>query len=347
MENKISKLNLAHPTFEHDYGDALNWIHYEVDAAQLKREFVRWAATVDRGTLAEQIPSYRVALEGKIAYCLNRGAQLKPSSLARLTQLLDRFEAESTVAPEWEPIPETAAGRVIEAYVNTYSRLDNARTRVLRGHLGARELSAEVRRIVETSAGNRPAVMKQLVDHYREALVEARRDELIQSWVRPLTTILDTLTILNSSSRSRKNGKRQAQERKMAMTSGTRDRKGEAAASRVTVQEDNLDLGIQGVDPVNVVGAQAAVVFNTKTRRIEVYRAASATGLSVKGARLTNFDLKLSQGKTVRKPEESLPHWMSATNVRRLEVLMESVNGRARDTNGKLSKNTIIIRVMN
>ena len=49
------------------------------------------------------------------------------------------------------------------------------------------------------------------------------------------------------------------------------DRKGEKAASKVSYKDEDMNLGIRSVDPTNVVGAVAAVLYNSKNRHCEIY----------------------------------------------------------------------------
>jgi hypothetical protein len=132
----------------------------------------------------------------------------------------------------------------------------------------------------------------------------------------------------------------------MSSTVDTRDRQGEAAATRIKVKSTDTDLGITSVDPTNVVGAELAVVYNTKTHHVEVYRASGEQKLSVQGARITNFDPALSQGRALREPDSWLPRFTSITTVRRAEVLMTSLKGKKWALSGKLNSNHLILKTL-
>ena len=64
-------------------------------------------------------------------------------------------------------------------------------------------------------------------------------------------------------------------------------------------------LGLTSVPPAQLVGAQGAVVYNTKTRKIGIYTSLNSNGLTVKGTTISNFTDKSMQ-KTLRKPEVQL-----------------------------------------
>lgn len=346
MDSEIATLDHEHPDFQVRYGRILSYIHQTIEQSELKNELIVLARGFDRAEDAMSINASRVGVEGKIAYCLNRGAKLPLSSMQRVTDLLDRQQSGNDSSPAWEALPETAQTRTIRAYVACYSRIDNAKTRVLLGKLSQRELAQEVRKIVSTFGLGKESVIKQLAEHYRAAFLEARADDGIATWVKPLGTICESLGMMLSNRGSVKSGARTAKQRRLKSTVDTLDRKGEAAASKVTYKDEDIDLGIRSVDPVHVVGSAAAVVYNTKNRHCEVYLAANGKSLSVSGARIVNFDDKTSMGKTLRKPQSDLPHWTRATTVRRLEVLMQGIKGKSWEVTGKLNRNCIILKVM-
>lgn len=346
VDDKIAKLSFTDADFDIKYLNILNWLHYEVDTADLKNELVKYASTVGRGEIANQIPLTQITVEAKIAYCLNHGANLSDDKKNRVINYLDNYtHSQSDLTSSWETIPETAKGKVINSYVSCYSLIDNAKTRVLNGKLNPRDLAAEIRKIISDKGSNKDAIVKMLLQHYKESLTDARSHDSTKLWVSPLTTIVETIGFMLGNHNSVKTGARRAKARKMAGVENY-DRKGEKAASKVSYKGEDAALGIRSIDPTNLVGAAAAVVFNTKTRHCEVYIAKSGLTLSVQGAKITNFDEKTSIGKTMRKPEADLPHWSRASNIRRLEVLLKNFSGKGWELTGKLNKNCVIVKVL-
>jgi hypothetical protein len=347
MDDRISRLDHLDPRFSSEYGQVLSWIHQTVDQAQLKNELVEYARSLGKASAVESMQASLIGVEGKIAYCINRGAKLSLSSIAKANDAINRVTSkQEDTSPDWEYIPETARSRAIRAYVNCYSRIDNAKTMVLRGKLDRRDLAPEVRKIVQTYGQTKTAIVKQLVDHYNDAYLEARQDDATKDWIKPLATIAETLSLMLNNRASIRAGAKGAKARKMRSTVETMDRKGEKAASKVSYKDEDDKLGIRSVDPTNLVGAEAAVVFNTKNRHCEVYLAKQGSSLSVQGARIVNFDESTSLGKTLRKPESDLPHWVRATTLKRLEVLLNGIKGKTWEVTGKLNKNCIIVKVL-
>ena len=137
MDTEIAALDHENPEFDRDYGQVINWIHYEVDRATLVRELVEYAHKNGAADRADKIAGADLSTSGAIAYCLNRGARLKPSSRERLDAWLQNLETgiKQENNMNWDYIALTAAGKNTVAYVNAYSQIDNLKTRFLAGKL--------------------------------------------------------------------------------------------------------------------------------------------------------------------------------------------------------------------
>lgn len=104
-------------------------------------------------------------------------------------------------------------------------------------------------------------------------------------------------------------------------------------------------LSITSVPPAQLVKAQGAVVYNTKTRKIGYYIAINSEGLAVKGSGLTNYTNKSVQ-KTLRKPAEQLKEFKELNTQKRFETwFSKNVKTTETDLNGRFSLDVIILKV--
>lgn len=104
-------------------------------------------------------------------------------------------------------------------------------------------------------------------------------------------------------------------------------------------------LGITSVPPAQLIGAQVAVVFNTKLRKLGVYISKTSAGLAVKGASLINYTEKSVQ-KTLRNPAQLLKEFKEQNTQRRVEQWFEkSVKTTATALNGRFNPDTVILKV--
>lgn len=102
--------------------------------------------------------------------------------------------------------------------------------------------------------------------------------------------------------------------------------------------------GIASVNPADIVGAKAIVVFNTKNRKIGIYHAEDQQTLSVKGTTLVYFDTETSVQKTVRKPEEVLPNWKKVTK-NKIKTQFGYLKTTPTKLNGRMNEDTVILKV--
>jgi hypothetical protein len=103
-------------------------------------------------------------------------------------------------------------------------------------------------------------------------------------------------------------------------------------------------LAITSVPPAQLIGAVAAVVYNTKNRKLGVYIAEDEAGFDVKGTSLTGYNEKTSQQKTLRKPAEVVGKFKKTTKPK---MLREFADIKTTETllNGRFNEETIILAV--
>jgi len=119
----------------------------------------------------------------------------------------------------------------------------------------------------------------------------------------------------------------------------------EELVKRIKFKVGDDRLGITSIPPAQLVQAQGAVVYNTKTRKIGYYISSTSEGLAVKGTGLTNFVEKSLQ-KTLRKPAEQLKEFKDQNTQKRFETwFSKSVKTTETQLNGRLNQDIVILRV--
>jgi len=103
-------------------------------------------------------------------------------------------------------------------------------------------------------------------------------------------------------------------------------------------------LGVTSVPPAQLVGAQSAVVYNTKTRKIGIYTSLNSSGLTVKGTTIGNYTDKSVQ-KTLRKPEVQLREFKEQNTQRRVETWVKNIKATEIQLNGRINAETMILKV--
>jgi len=118
----------------------------------------------------------------------------------------------------------------------------------------------------------------------------------------------------------------------------------EKVVAKLKFKASDDKLGVTSVPPAQLVGAQGAIVYNTKTRKIGVYTALNSNGLTVKGTTIGNFTEKSTQ-KTLRKPEVQLREFKDQNTQRRIETWIKNIKATEIQLNGRLNAETMILKV--
>jgi hypothetical protein len=118
----------------------------------------------------------------------------------------------------------------------------------------------------------------------------------------------------------------------------------EDLVKRVKFKVGDDKLGITSVPPAQLVRAQSAIVYNTKTRKIGLYHAVNSEGFSIKGTTLTSFTEKSFQ-KTLRKPLLELKEFREQNTQKRVETWFGKIKTTETVLTGRLNEDVVILKV--
>lgn len=109
--------------------------------------------------------------------------------------------------------------------------------------------------------------------------------------------------------------------------------------SKIKYLKEFAELGLKSVRPDGIIGAKELWVYNTKQRKLQVYKA--EIDLSVKGTTIVGFDVVQSLSVTLRKPEEFFKG-LSMTK-RPLAAALKSIKTKPSQPNGRINEECIIL----
>lgn len=110
--------------------------------------------------------------------------------------------------------------------------------------------------------------------------------------------------------------------------------------ARMKYLKDYAELSLKSVKPETIIGSDEVWFYNTKYRRVGVYKAVGGT-LSVKGTTILGFDVKESKMMTLRKPEEFFKGL--AMGKRALNGALKKLTTKPAAPNGRINEETIIL----
>lgn len=115
--------------------------------------------------------------------------------------------------------------------------------------------------------------------------------------------------------------------------------------SKVSVLKEDATLKLKSEEPKKIIGASQVWIYNVKTRKLGVYHADDASGLSVKGSSVINFNEQKSVSKTLRKPENVLPDVVKGGKVF-LRNAMDNIKAKSKSLTGRLNDDTILVKIV-
>ena len=198
--------------------------------------------------------------------------------------------------------------------------------------------------------GIKPQIAKRIAEHFRpqyEEIIEAQEGkdadliEAYKGWRKPvlkimglfLKKIIDHMVEVDAAGQA----VRKPRAKKIKPAS--------ALVAKLQFLPEFKELNITSVDPKGIINASQLWVYNPKTRNLSVYHAVGRSGLSVRGTTITGYDTDASLTKKVRKPEQVIPQVMNAGKVD-LRSIMKNLTTNDSQANGRINKDTILLRVI-
>jgi len=115
--------------------------------------------------------------------------------------------------------------------------------------------------------------------------------------------------------------------------------------AKLKYKKEDTEARVTSINPAEMVGATQVWIYNTKYKKIAVYRTESSLGIQVKGSTLQNYDPEMCEQKVVRRPEAFLPIILSATKVK-LRKILDELTTKGSDVNGRINEECIILRAI-
>lgn len=334
---KFETINPEHPQYMRVWRNAMDDIRIEVDYNLLKDEFVNWTKTnmpeyVDHFSA---LPAWHYATAGRIAFAINRGA-IAPADTVKwfnnkIQSLVnEKFEIAQTVIDDDNEELTARAKKVVE-YVNLYSFIDALLTKY---KTDTDSINDAIKSRFQKLSLNR-SILKKIYLHFKDtmndAIAEADNPE-VEKTIVPLVSVVNLLAAMSGNA-------------KITYKSKKVSNKTAKAVSKMSYKEIDSDTNLASVSPTQIPGTNAVVIYNTKNRKVVLYKAKDGNVLNVKGTKIIDFDENTTVSKTIRKPKEVLPMLRNAINAKRIDIVLGYVNGKNHKANGKINKDMVILKV--
>ena len=107
------------------------------------------------------------------------------------------------------------------------------------------------------------------------------------------------------------------------------------------LQKDDA-LGLQSVDPKDILGSSVLLTYNTKSRVLTLYVSSESNGFGIKGCSILNWDEAKSQSKKLRKPKETISIFTDA-GYATIQSRFSGIKTKPSKPNGRINSSTIIL----
>ena len=115
--------------------------------------------------------------------------------------------------------------------------------------------------------------------------------------------------------------------------------------AKLNYLNESKEYAMQSCDPTRIIGANLFCMFNTKYKKATIFKAESRDGFTVSGSTLKSFDSSKSFSLTLRNPKDILPILASRTE-NQIEKELAKLKTKRRPANGRINKDTILIRTL-
>lgn len=110
--------------------------------------------------------------------------------------------------------------------------------------------------------------------------------------------------------------------------------------------KESAEYKLTSISPTSVIGAMRIYTFNTKYKRLTEYVCEKSIGFEIKGTTLQGIDKVLSRSISLRKPDAFIPIVLNKSSTQINKEWSNLTTKTVKDTNGRINKDTIVLRAM-
>ena len=327
---------------------ALNYYNANHDDKDKKKWLISHLAQSDKKLAVSllKVDEYHFRYAGILARLLDGGSTLKQKELDYLAERIEALKglvqtqkpavvkaaAVTPVASIQDRMDETASKHAaeIDGAIDDFILKKNADFSA-KAYLAAKSVSAPIaKRIGDMYVG--------LAKELRDAIA-GKDEQLVEGYSnftkRDLKKFADFVdTIITDCQQTVQSAKvNRAPRKRKPVPLGKQ-------VAKVKYMKEYAELKLKSVKPENIIGATEVWVYNTKYRKVQVYKAETG-GLGVKGTTVIGFSVTESKSQTLRKPEDFFKGL--GLTKRPLNAAMKTLKTKASVPNGRINEECIIL----
>jgi hypothetical protein len=347
-KEKLDKEPKINPeTYSSDLSYALNYYNAEHDNKEKKKWALAHIASINPkdADLVDKVDDFYFRQYGVLARLLSRGQELSNEHIIRMSSILKEIKEQ---AAKLKPV------KVISAQVVPIQERIIEKAREVAG-----EIDGEIDEFVSAGCpkdyklktpvkGYGAPIVKYLSncwvplrDELKEA-IEGDDPQLVEGYSNfkkpELKRFLNFVESIIQECQQRV-----ITAKAMRKPRATKQKPAAVVAAKVKFMPTFEEFGLKSEHPSKMVNSEEVWVYNTKYRRLTVYKPADGGLLGVKGTTITNFDINNSMTKTLRKPEQVKD--FATMTKRPLNSAFKALTTKPATPNGRINEECIILKV--
>lgn len=112
---------------------------------------------------------------------------------------------------------------------------------------------------------------------------------------------------------------------------------------KVKYQKEDEQLKLKSELPSKLVGATEVWLYNTRYKKLQVYKVVEPSKMTIKGTTLIGWDHEASKCKNVRKPDQLVSY--QSMGKREIAKAFKDLKSKEQAVTGRLNEQTIILKV--
>lgn len=113
--------------------------------------------------------------------------------------------------------------------------------------------------------------------------------------------------------------------------------------ARLRFMKASKDLNIASFSPVDILGSSSVWIYDTKRKRLGVYKSKEYGDLGVKGTSITGYDPDESYEKTLRKHEDQLKQFMRLS-PNAIEPYVDKIRGKKMKVKTRINPHMLLLK---
>ena len=346
------------PCSQFDLVRAFQWYNHNRDSKDARKFLLEYLVKNNQITpiqkqAAEYLNNSWNIVDGWLARCLSRGAWVPDNVYLNFQDRIVGFR---------ERLDKIVLERNLTAPVVVDSNVISIQERVAaKADYFIMELEGKFDEVWHNKSGEnfvpytwlienevKPMHASKIAEYFKKraadwiAIIESKDEYVRESYPRPRKEMVEAAKFFTAVATdaetlaSNKNAARKPRKKKPVSF--------EKKVKNLKFKTEDTDNKLVSINPINIMGCQKLWIYNTKTRKLGVYVAADDAGLSVKGSTIENYKYGESVSKTLRKPKDVLARVLDGGKVV-LRKVMGEINSKPSELNGRINKDTILLRV--